>query len=386
VPPAEDPPGRARLAEQFVRLTGRQPAGIWSAPGRATLIGEHLDYNDGHVLPYALSLRTRVAVAPRRDDRVRCWSLQQADAPADVDLAEARTVTGWPAYVVGTAWAMRQAGAGIGGVDVVVDGDVPTGGGLSSSAALEMATALALDELFDTELTAMDLARAGQRAEHDVVGAPVGVMDQAASLLGTAGHALLLDCRSLAHEPVALPLAETDTRLVVIDSHVSHDVADGEYAARRAACEQVAAALGVVALRDATTADLDAAAGLDDELRRRARHVLTEERRVLETVALLGRRDMAEVGRRLTASHASLRDDYEVSVPEIDGLVEAALRAGALGARIVGAGFGGCVLALAEARSVDDVVAGVKARAAGEDWPQPTTYDGQPSGGARRDS
>lgn len=374
-----------RVFAAFRSRVGRDPSGIWSAPGRANLIGEHLDYNDCHVLPYALSLRTRVAVAPRADGRVRCWSLQD-DAVADMTLADAATATGWSAYIIGTAWAMTEAGAEVSGLDVVADGDVPVGGGLSSSAALEMSTALAINDLFDAGLTQLDLARAGQRAEHEVVGAPVGLMDQVAALLGAAGHAVLLDCRSLDHQPIELPLRETQTRLLVIDSHVSHDVADGVYAARRSACERVAKALGVPALRDATLSDLESGPDLDDELRRRARHVLTEERRVLETVGLLARRDMAGVGRLLTASHQSLRDDYEVSVPELDGLVAAALEGGALGARLTGAGFGGCVVALARADQVEDLVARVRRRAAVEGWPTPAVYDGDPCDGARRDS
>jgi alditol oxidase len=371
-----------RLRLEFRSCTGRPAAGVWSAPGRANLIGEHLDYNGGLVLPYALGLRTAVAVATRDDGRIRCWSLQH-DQATDVSLAEIDDVTGWSAYLVGTVWAMREAGVAVAGFDVVVDGEVPMGAGLSSSAALECAVALAVNDLCDAGLDRLQLARAGQRAENDVVGAPVGIMDQLAALLGQDDHAVLLDCATLESTLVPLPLRETGTQLLVIDSGIRHDLADGSYADRRRSCEAAADLLGVDHLALVAPERLGE---IDDELtRRRARHVVTDQQRVHEVVNALARQDMTAVGAALTQSHASLRDDFEISVPELDGAVEAAIDAGALGARLIGGGFGGCVLALTPDTEMDAVFAAVSRRAAEQGWPKPGRYDGQPRGGARRE-
>jgi galactokinase len=372
-----------RLLAEFGERTGRSPAGVWSAPGRANLIGEHLDYNGGWVLPFAIGLRTAVAAGLRDDDRVRCWSLQDDEA-VDVRLDDVVARAGWSSYVTGTVWALREAGASVSGLDVVVDGDVPLGGGLSSSAALECAVAIAVNELSGEGLDRRALALAGQRAEHDVVGAPVGIMDQLASLLGREGHGVLLDCATLETRDVPLPLAETGTRLLVIDSGVRHDHASGGYADRRRECEAAAAALGVEHLALADPGRLGEIP--DDVARRRARHVITEQRRVRDVMAALGQGDMAAVGVALTACHVSLRDDFQISIPELDGAVDAALQAGALGARLTGGGFGGAVLALVPERALEAVFEAVCRRAAGEGWPAPTRYDGQPRDGARRES
>jgi galactokinase len=372
-----------RLRLGFRSRTGRPAAGVWSAPGRANLIGEHLDYNGGLVLPFALGLRTAAAVDTRDDDRIRCWSLQDDDA-TDVSLAEIDDVTGWSSYVVGTVWAMREAGIAVPGFDIVVDGDVPLGAGLSSSAALECAVAIAVNDLCDAGFERLQLARAGQRAEHDVVGAPVGIMDQLAALLGQDDHGVLLDCATLESTLFPLPLRETGTQLVVIDTGVRHDLADGSYADRRHSCEAAAEQLGVDHLARVAPERLGE---IDDEVtRRRARHVVTEQRRVHDVVRAMYRQEMTAVGAALTQSHASLRDDFEISVPELDGAVEAALDAGALGARLIGGGFGGCVLALTAATEVTRVFEAVTRRAAEHDWPEPLRYDGRPRGGARRES
>jgi galactokinase len=372
-----------RLGAEFLARTGRAAAGIWSAPGRANLIGEHLDYNGGWVLPFAIGLRTAVAVSPRDDDRIRCWSLQDAEA-TDTSLDEVVPRAGWSSYVIGTVWAMREAGASLPGLDVVVDGDVPLGGGLSSSAALECAVALAVNELSGADLDRRALARAGQRAEHDVVGAPVGIMDQLASLLGREGHGVLLDCVTLQTQDIALPLAETGTQLVVIDSGVRHDHASGGYADRRRECETAAATLGIDHL---ALADPGRLGEIHDETAyRRARHVVSEQRRVRDVVDAVGRRDMASVGASLTACHISLRDDFEISIPELNGAVDAALVAGAIGARLIGGGFGGAVLALVPEPAADAVFDAVCRRAADRGWPSPTRYDGRPRDGACRES
>jgi galactokinase len=372
-----------RLRSEFRSRTNRPEAGVWSAPGRANLIGEHLDYNGGLVLPFALGLRTAVAVGSRDDDRIRCWSLQDDDA-TDVSLAGIDDATGWSSYVVGTVWAMREAGVAVPGFDIVVDGDVPLGAGLSSSAALECAVALAVNDLCDAGFDRLQLARAGQRAEHDVVGAPVGLMDQVAALFGQDDHGVLLDCATLESTLVALPLRGTGTRLLVIDSGVRHDLADGSYAERRRSCEAAAELLAVDHL--AVVAPERLGEIVDEVTRRRARHVVTDQQRVRDVVDALSRQDMTAVGGALTQSHISLRDDFEISIPELDGAVEAALAAGALGARLIGGGFGGCVLALTPETEVDTVFAAVTLRAAELDWPQPQRYDGQPRAGARRES
>jgi galactokinase len=380
VPPADR---LDRLRLEFRSRAGRPATGVWSAPGRANLIGEHLDYNGGLVLPFALGLRTAVAVGTRDDDRVRCWSLQDDDA-TDVSLAAIDDVTGWSSYAVGTVWAMREAGAAVPGFDIVVDGNVPLGAGLSSSAALECAIAFAVNDICEAGFDRMQLARAGQRAEHDVVGAPVGIMDQVAALFGQDDHGVLLDCATLESTLVPLPLRETGTQLLVIDSGVRHDLADGSYAERRRSCEAAAELLGVDHL--ALVAPERLGEIHDQVTRRRARHVVTDQQRVHDVVRALYRQDMTAVGATLTQSHASLRDDFEISIPQLDGAVEAAVGAGALGARLIGGGFGGCVLALTPQTETDTVFAAVTRRAAEHDWPQPSRYDGQPRAGARREN
>jgi galactokinase len=376
----------ARVAAAFRERAGRDPDGVWAAPGRVNLIGEHTDYNDGFVLPVAID-RLVLAAASRRDDgRLRLWSLQ-SEPPADLALAEVGPgkVEGWAAYPAGVAWALGQAGVEVGGADLVVDGDVPAGAGLSSSAALECATATALADLEGAGLDRVAVAGLARRAENEVVGVPSGVMDQMASMLGRAGHALFLDTRSLNTEQVPLPLEAAGLCLVVIDTRAGHRLVDGAYADRRAACEAAAATLGVPALRDATPAQVEAAAdALGEEGLRRARHVVTENARVLEAVRLLRAGELERLGPLLAASHASLRDDYEVSSPELDTAVEAAVTAGAVGARMTGAGFGGSALALARADLVGRIDGQVQAAFAAAGLGPPSVAAVVPSDGARR--
>jgi galactokinase len=375
-----------RVAAAFRERTGRDPDGVWAAPGRVNLIGEHTDYNDGFVLPVAID-RLVLAAAGRRDGgRLRLWSLQ-AGPPADLELAAVGPgrVEGWAAYPAGVAWALGQAGVELGGADLVIDGDVPAGAGLSSSAALECAAATALADLHGAGLDRPTLAALARRAENEVVGVPSGAMDQMVSMLGRAGHALFLDTRTMETEQVPMPLEAAGLCLVVIDTRAGHRLVDGAYADRRAACEAAAATLGVPALRDATLDQVEAAtAALGDPGLRRARHVVTENARVLEAVALLRAGDLGRLGPLLAASHASLRDDYEVSSPELDTAVEAAVVAGAVGARMTGAGFGGSAIALAPAGLAGQV--GDRAReafaAAGFGPPEVTAV--VPSDGARR--
>jgi galactokinase len=332
-------PGRAPGAGPDPR-----PRSTWSAPGRLNLIGEHTDYNDGYVLPLALPYATTASVSARDDGVLSVRSVQRGAADLPVaDLAPG-SVDGWAAYVAGVVWALREAGHDVaGGFDVAVDGSVPEGAGLSSSAALECSVAAALADLLDLGVDRAGLARLAQRAENDFVGMPSGVMDQMASMLCTDAHALFLDCRSLATEQVPLDPAASGLAVLGVDSRTPHQLTDGAYAERRQTCEQAAAALGVPALRDASRADLDR---LDGDLRKRARHVVTENERVLETVAALRAGRVADIGPLLSASHASMRDDFEITVPRVDLIAATAELAGALGARMTGGGFGGCVLAL----------------------------------------
>jgi galactokinase len=402
-----------RLAAAFRERTGRDPEGVWAAPGRVNLIGEHTDYNDGFVLPFAIDRVVLAAARRREDGRLRLWSLQP-EKPADLELAEVGPgrPDGWSAYPAGVAWALGQAGVRIGGADLVVDGDVPAGAGLSSSAALECATAAALAELHGVRLdrraptgsarrlddrldpewlaaseedTRIRLATVARRAENEVVGVPSGAMDQMISMLGRAGHALFLDTRSLEVEQVPFRPETAGLRLVVIDTRAGHRLVDGAYADRRAACQAAAAALGVPALRDATLEQVEAAAGvLGHHGLRRARHVVTENARVLEAVELLRTGQLWRLGPLLAASHASLRDDFEVSSPELDTAVEAAAGAGAVGARMTGAGFGGSALALVPAGLVRRVADRVGVAFADAGLAAPEVFAVTPSDGARR--
>jgi galactokinase len=375
-----------RVAAAFRERTGRDPDGVWAAPGRVNLIGEHTDYNDGFVLPAAID-RLVLAAAGRRDGgRLRLWSLQ-TQPPADLNLAEVGPgrVGGWAAYPAGVAWALRRAGVELGGADLVVDGDVPAGAGLSSSAALECATATALADLHGAGLDRVTLAGLARRAENEVVGVPSGVMDQMVSMLARAGHALFLDTRSLETEHVPLPLEAAGLCLAVIDTRSGHRLVEGAYADRRAACEAAAATLGLPALRDATLEQVEAAAtALGDPGLRRARHVVTENARVLEAVAELRAGDLDRLGPLLAASHASLRDDYEVSSPELDTAVEAAVAAGAIGARMTGAGFGGSAIALVGRDLVGRVSERVRDAFAAAGFGPPAVAPVVASDGARR--
>ena len=374
------------LADRFTAELGTPPEGVWSAPGRVNLLGEHTDYNEGFVLPAAIDLGCEAAARRRDDGVLHVRSVQAGDSPA-VRLAEVAPgdVSGWSAYAVGVAWALREQGLDLPGADVLVDSSVPSGAGLSSSAALECSVGLALCDLAGVDLDRTALALAGQRAERDVVGAPVGVMDQMASVHGAAGAAVFLDCRSLAVEQVPLPLPDRGLTLLVVDTRVEHAHATGGYASRRRACEEAAQVLGVPALRDATLGQVEAAMDrLGDERFRRARHVVTENDRVLSAVRLLRSGDLDALGPLLAAGHASLRDDFEVSCPELDLAVAAALAGGAVAARMTGGGFGGSVVAVVPAPQVDVVAAECRRAAAAAGAPEPQILAVQASDGARR--
>ena len=372
-------------AQLFAASYGAEPEGIWHAPGRVNLIGEHTDYNDGFALPFALAAGVCVAAGRGDGDRLVLSSRQQGETVVTVPLAALApgAVGGWAAYPAGVAWALRSAGYDVTGLRIAVDADLALGAGLSSSAAIECATGLAMAGLCGLPVSRAGLAAIGRRAENDFVGAPTGVMDQLAVMLCQRGSALLLDCRSVSGVAVPLDVAAAGLALLVIDTRVQHELSDGGYGSRRLACEQAARELGVTALRDVT--DPGGLGRLADPVvRRRARHVVTENQRVLDVVDLLRAGQLDATGPLLTASHASLRDDFEVSWPEADVTVEAALGAGALGARMTGGGFGGAVIALVPAELAGAVGDAVRARFSRRKWRQPAVTSVVPSQGARR--
>lgn len=363
---------------------GDAPVGVWAAPGRVNLIGEHTDYNDGFVMPFALAQSVLVAASRRDDDRLVIASSDHgAEEVALADLDPARA--GWYAYVEGVAWALQQAGHRIGGANLWIESEVPVGSGLSSSAAIECATLTALIDLYEISLEPLDRARAARSAENDYVGAPTGIMDQSASLMCRADHALFLDCRSLATEHVSFDPAAAGLELVVLDTCSPHALVDSEYAARRESCERAASLLGVPALRDIRAVDDSVMATITDaEMLARVRHVVTENERVLRAADLLRAGRVADIGGLMDASHASMRDDFEITVPTVDLAVDTAKQFGALGARMTGGGFGGCIIALCatgEGRRITDAIA-VAFADAGFNTPRPVPA--APSDGARR--
>jgi galactokinase len=372
------------LAEAFRARTDRQPVGVWAAPGRVNLIGEHTDYNDGYVMPFALAQRVLIAAAPRDDGTWSVTSLNnsstEAFRPADLQPG----MPGWQAYVAGVVWILQEAGYRVDGADLVLTSDVPEGAGLSSSAALECSVLTALADLNDLDIAGLERAKLARRAENIFVGAPTGLMDQAAATLCTAGHALFFDCRTDDAEQVRFDTASTGLEILVLDTKTPHALVDSEYAARRASCEEAARILSVAALRDVT--DLDSALGQlpDPMIQRRVRHVVTENARVLEAVDLLRAGRVADLAPLLDASHTSMRDDFEITVPQVDLAVEVARASGALGARMTGGGFGGCIIALVPAGEVERI-AGVIARSfADAGYSPPAHFPAIPSAGAQR--
>ena len=356
----------------------------WIVPGRVNLIGEHLDYNGGPVLPMAIDRTLTIKVRRRDDDTVNVWTDRASSGKASFPIAvQPGDVDGWAAYAAGTMWSLGESGHSFGGVDIVVESALPSGAGLSSSAALTCGIAAAIDELFDLGISRTDLALIAQRAESDYVGAPVGIMDQLAVLHGEVGHALLIDTAATPPTTRPVPLGWEDAGLIllVIATGAHHSLADGEYAARREECERAAAELG---LEHLAQAGLDATVKLTDEvLKARTRHVLTETARVRGAVSALNRRAWQQLGAIFTASHESLRDDFEVSCPELDVAVEAAIEAGALGARMTGGGFGGSAIALVPLDQVATVRERVEARYAAHQWAAPEAFVVHAADGAR---
>ncbi|PRY28387.1 galactokinase [Pseudosporangium ferrugineum] len=372
-------------AAAFHSTFGTEPAGLWAAPGRVNLIGEHTDYNDGFVLPFALPQQV-VAAAAGRDEPGWTICSDFAEEPVTFGSSAPGDVEGWAAYAAGVVWALEEAGFTVPPARITLASDVPVGAGVSSSAALESAVLTALADLGGLDLPVARRPALAQRAENVYVGAPTGIMDQSASIRCEAGRALFLDCRSLEVEQIPFDLAAESLAVLIINSNTPHQHVDGEYGARRKSCEEAARILGVPALRDVTADGLEAALGkLDDEvMRRRVRHIVTENQRVLDTVALLRSGRIREIGPLMTASHASMRDDFEITVDRVDVAVEAALAAGAYGARMTGGGFGGCVLALIDADRAEATTAAVEQAYAERSFTAPTTWSAIPGPGARR--
>lgn len=399
------------------------PAGVWSAPGRVNLIGEHTDYTGGLVLPFAIDFRARVAIARSADGAFRVVSAQRRGGVMSVAsqglTPGSPAAKGWAAYPLGVVWAMRDRGVDVPPLEIALDSDVPAGAGLSSSAAVECSVTLAISDLLELGLDRPALARIAQRAENEFVGVPCGLMDQMASSAAIAGHALFFDVGADTVEQIPFDPAAAGLVTLVIDTRAHHSLADGEYAKRRAECEQAAAMIGVPLLSQVPFVELDSALARlgrgrparsatrsvvmpgedarDDDaagqvesdasvLRRRVRHVITENERVRSVVAALRSGDIARIGPEISASHRSLRDDFEVSCAELDLAAQTAEDAGALGARMIGGGFGGSVIALApvdRARAIADSVIGAFGSAG---YRPPTVRSVTPADGARRDA
>ncbi|MFF4491104.1 galactokinase [Streptomyces sp. NPDC001544] len=381
--------GAQQVREDFAALYGAEPEGVWSAPGRVNLIGEHTDYNDGFVMPFALPHEATAAVSRRTDGKLRLHSadVEGGVAELSLDALAPESDRAWTAYPAGVVWALREAGHPVTGADIHLSSTVPTGAGLSSSAALEVVVALALNDLYELGLQRWQLARLCQRAENVYVGAPTGIMDQTASACCEEGHALFLDTRDLSQQQIPFDLAALGLRLLVVDTQVKHAHSGGEYGKRRAGCEKGAALLGVDALRDIPYDELDQALarlGDEEEVRRLVRHVVTEDQRVERVVSLLRSGETRAIGPVLTEGHASLRDDFRISCPELDLVVDTALANGALGARMTGGGFGGSAIVLAEAADVDTLTKSVEDAFAAAGFTAPRVFEAVPSPGARR--
>ena len=376
----------------FRRVFDRAPEGIWSAPGRVNLIGEFTDYNDGFVLPLALPFAAQASVARRHDELVRVASAQRREGDeftvvaAELDELRPGTTGGWASYVLGVIWALREVDADVGGLELYIDSDVPIGAGLSSSAALECSVALALRDLYGLPLSLQELAAVAQRAENEYVGVPTGIMDQTASLLCRSGHALFFDTRTFEMRQVPLDLEPAGLTILVVNTGVKHTLGNSAYADRVRDCRRAAEELGVAALRDVAPETMDTALAqiTDDVVRSRARHVISEQSRVLEVVRLLESGRPAEVGPVLSAGHRSLRDDYEVSCAELDTVVDVAVESGALGARMTGGGFGGSAVVLVGLARAETVATAIAKAFAARGYSPPQTIEIVACDGASR--
>ena len=371
----------SQIEKKFLETFGEEPDLVAAAPGRVNLIGEHIDYSDGFVLPFAIKDRTLVAARKRNDSTVRIASAQRRNKIVTVDINQLKPeLKGeWERYALGVLWALGVKE----GVDLLIDGHVPLGAGLSSSAALECSVATAMNHLFDLGFNLEELARLTQKAENQYVGVPCGIMDQSVSLMATQGSALLLDCRDLTTKNIPFDVASSGLELLIIDTQAHHALTDGGYAERRASCESVVAKLEITSLRELSMEQLENSRGLltDTEFVR-ARHAVTEMKRVLECVEALSNSDFEKVGQLINQSHTSLRDDYTVSCPELDTAVEAALAAGALGSRMVGGGFGGSAIALIQASQTSETIKAVEKAFSSKGFKAPRFFNSLPSQGA----
>lgn len=369
------------IEKKFLEIFGEEPDLVAAAPGRVNLIGEHIDYSDGFVLPFAIKDRTLVAARKRDDSIVRIASVQRRNKVVTVDISRVKPgLKGeWERYALGVLWSMGVKT----GVDLLIDGHVPLGAGLSSSAALECSVATAMNHLFDMGFTLEELARLTQKAENQYVGVPCGIMDQSVSLMATQGSALLLDCRDLSTKNIPFDVAASGLELLIIDTQAHHALTDGGYAQRRASCESVVAKVAIASLRELSMEQLEASRSLlTDTEYLRARHAVTEMKRVLDCVDALSSSDFVRVGQLLNQSHASLRDDYAVSCPELDTAVDAALSAGALGSRMVGGGFGGSAIALIQASKTTETIKAVEKAFSNRGFKAPRFFTSLPSQGA----
>jgi galactokinase len=371
----------SQIEKKFLETFGEEPDLVAAAPGRVNLIGEHIDYSDGFVLPFAIKDRTLVAARKRNDSTVRIASAQRRNKIVTVSINQMKPgLKGeWERYALGVLWAMGIKE----GVDLLIDGNVPLGAGLSSSAALECSVATAMNHLFDLGFNLEELARLTQKAENQYVGVPCGIMDQSVSLMATQGSALLLDCRNLSTKNIPFDVASKGLELLIIDTQAHHALTDGGYAERRASCESVVVKLGIKSLRELSLEHLENSRALLTETEFvRARHAVTEMKRVLECVDALSNSDFEKVGHLINQSHASLRDDYTVSCPELDTAVEAALSAGALGSRMVGGGFGGSAIALIQASKTTETIKMIEKAFSIKRFKAPRFFTSLPSQGA----
>lgn len=369
------------IEEKFLEAFGEEPDIVAAAPGRVNLIGEHIDYSEGFVLPFAIKDRTLVAVRKRDDSTVRIASVQRRNKIAVVDIKDVKPgLKGeWERYALGVLWSMGVTS----GLDLMIDGNVPLGAGLSSSAALECSVATAINHLFDLGFSLEELARLTQKAENQYVGVPCGIMDQSVSLMATQGFALLLDCRDLSTRNIPFDVASHNLELLIIDTQAHHALTDGGYAERRASCESVAVKLGVKSMRELTLNQLESGREqLTDTEYIRSRHAVSEMTRVLDCVEALALGDFARVGQLLNQSHASLRDDYTVSCPELNTAVDASIAAGALGSRMVGGGFGGSAIALIEVSKTAQTIHAIEKAFAENEFKAPRFFTSLPSQGA----
>ena len=377
-----------RIAGQFAQRYGHPPRWIVAAPGRVNIIGEHTDYNDGFVLPMAIERWTLIAARRIDQPRVTVYSANlTSTATLDLTRPMERGEPYWANYVRGVIAGFQKLGAPSAGFDALMDSTVPLGSGLSSSAALEVATATLLEAVSGRTLDPVEKALLCQRAEHEFAGVPCGIMDQFTSSLARQDHLLLLDCRSRATEFV--PMTDPSVAVLIINTNVRHELASGEYARRRAQCEAAAKTLGVAALRDATLPQLDAAQNrLDPAVFRRARHVITEIERTVVAARAIAASDWSKVGELMYASHASLRNDYEVSCPELDCVVEIAQSIGSaggvIGCRMTGGGFGGCAVSLVKTAAVDSITRQMSETYCRRTQIEPVLFLSRPASGARR--